>query len=426
MFALLIRAESHQIWKTSRTVRMWVVVSSLQFILKKGKLFTKSSRSARKVSYPCRIILVSASSHPTCIILVLSYYSGDVLFTDSKSKVPKKYQQANCLCGPGSTYYYVNKDGNTEPIFALTQHKTNPANNIAMFLEPHLPRLEALGLLICRYKSERSFFPGQELFADYWVRESGKWYQYHTEAGIPSVFTLSQDGQFLQIEDDDDDSDFELPKVKKVPKVKKKRTSKTKLLQLEDDDDDSDFEAPKVKKERTSTKKSPPVVETSNSSVAEWLPPVGSMVHVKWQYRQVWRAKTKGYVEDENDPDNLAVHFTFPTGEVWDCNLIQFNERVTLESDILETHGIPCWVPKAGTQYEYHKSEKNWFPVEVLGNPLHPPPSSSVCTILLPYLQQSYPTSRSHIHHPPTVTPPSLYPTKHFQVTRANTRCAWL
>ena len=141
---------------------------------------------------------------------------------------------------------------------------------------------------------------------------------------------FSQDGQFLQIEDDDDDSDFELPKVKKVPKVKKKRTSKTKLLQLEDDDDDSDFEAPKVKKERTSTKKSPPVVETSNSSVAEWLPPVGSMVHVKWQYRQVWRAKTKGYVEDENDPDNLAVHFTFPTGEVWDCNLIQFNERVTL------------------------------------------------------------------------------------------------
>lgn len=213
-------------------------------------------------AYRCLILLrarLTASSHPPCIILVLSYYSGQLLFTDQKSKVPIKYQEANCLCGPGSTFYYVNevanKVANKEPIFALTQHQTHPKNNIAMFLEPNLPSLEALGLLICRYRARRGLYNGKELFSDYWVRESGKWYQYHTEDGIPSSFSTQDDGTLLQIEDDDDD--------------------------------DSDFELPKVKKERTSKKKSPPVEETSNSRVAEWLPPVGSMVSVHLIYISV-------------------------------------------------------------------------------------------------------------------------------------------
>ena len=158
--------------------------------------------------------------HLPRIILIQSSYLGNVLCTDSKRKVPEQYLESNCLCGPGSTYYYANKDGNMEPIFALTQHKTTPGNNIAMFLEPHLPRLEELGLLIMRYKCERTLSPGSELFADYWVRESGKWYQYHTEDGIPSIFAIQKDGQLLKIEDDDDDdSDFEFPKVEKKTQV---------------------------------------------------------------------------------------------------------------------------------------------------------------------------------------------------------------
>ena len=80
--------------------------------------------------------------------------------------------------------------------------------------------------------------------------------------------------------------------------------------------------------------------------------------HIKWNGGKVWRARAQGYTEDVDDPENLAVQFTFPTGETWDCNLIEFNKRVSMETDILETSDIPFWVPKEGTQYEYRTQER--------------------------------------------------------------------
>ena len=295
-----------------------------------------------------------------------------MLFADAKRKVPPEYLEANCLCGPGETYYYVNKDGNLKPIFALIQHKTYPGNNISMFPEPHLPCLEGLGLIVIRYVARIVFVPGNELFSDYWVREGGKWYQYHQEGG-PSGY-MNKDGTFFQVEDDDSDSDFEPKKSAKKTAITSKKSAKKTAIKSDSKDSNKVEWLPPVDSMVTSCTICIILVHASSSYptcnillLLSSPPPFPHKCHIDWPDGTKWRARSRGYLI--NTKEIICCQFVFANNEVWDCDLIEFNKRVQLESDVMDIHGIPDWIPTKGTKYDYRKpSDHKFCSVEVLGN----------------------------------------------------------